>query len=35
MAEKGELDPSLVELFIEKEVYKLYQERHENVSSDK
>lgn len=30
MAEKGELDESLVELFIEKEVYKLYQERHEN-----
>ncbi|MBT5631191.1 MAG: HD domain-containing protein, partial [Nitrospina sp.] len=35
MAEKEELDQSLVELFIEKDVYKLYQEKHENVSSDK
>ena len=30
MAEKEELDNGLVELFIEKEVYKLYQEKHEN-----
>jgi HD-GYP domain-containing protein (c-di-GMP phosphodiesterase class II) len=32
MAEKEELDPGLVELFIEKDIYKLYQERHENDS---
>ena len=30
MAEKEELDTDLVELFIEKEVYKIYQEKHEN-----
>ncbi len=35
MAEKGELDPNLVELFIDKEVYKIYQERHENGASEK
>lgn len=33
MAEKGELDPGLVELFIEKNIYKLYQERHESEST--
>jgi HD-GYP domain-containing protein (c-di-GMP phosphodiesterase class II) len=35
MAEKGELDPGLVELFIEKDIYKLYQERHEGESTAK
>jgi HD-GYP domain-containing protein (c-di-GMP phosphodiesterase class II) len=35
MAEKGELDPSLVALFIEKNVYKIYQEKHETESSAK
>ena len=35
MAEKEELDINLVELFIEKEVYKIYQEKHENVVSEK
>jgi len=35
MAEKEELDNTLVELFIEKEVYKIYQEKHENGNSDK
>lgn len=35
MSEKGELDPSLVDLFIEKEVYKIYQERHENGAGAK
>ena len=34
MADGGELDPSLVELFIEKDIYKIYQEKHENVSAD-
>jgi HD-GYP domain-containing protein (c-di-GMP phosphodiesterase class II) len=34
MADGGELDPSLVELFIEKDIYKIYQEKHENVSTD-
>jgi HD-GYP domain-containing protein (c-di-GMP phosphodiesterase class II) len=34
MAEKGELDSSLVELFIEKDVYKIYQEKHENNKSE-
>ncbi len=34
MAEGGELDNSLVELFIEKDVYKLYQERHENSPAE-
>lgn len=29
MAEKEELDTNLVELFINKEIYKLYQEKHE------
>jgi len=33
MVEKGELDSSLVELFIEKDVYKIYQEKHENDKS--
>jgi len=35
MAEHGELDPDLVNLFIDKEVYKLYQERHENGAKEK
>ena len=35
MAEKEELDNGLVELFIEKEVYKLYQETYENGSKEK
>ena len=35
MAEKGELDPDLVDLFIDKEVYKIYQERHENGANEK
>lgn len=35
MAEKEELDNNLVELFIEKEVYKIYQEKYENSNSDK
>ena len=30
MSEKGELDNDLVELFIDKEIYKLYQAKHEN-----
>ena len=30
MAEKEELDTALVELFIEKEVYKIYQQKYEN-----
>ena len=30
MSEKGELDNDLVELFIDKEIYKIYQEKHEN-----
>ena len=33
MVEKGELDSSLVELFIEKDVYKIYQEKPENDKS--
>ena len=35
MAEKEELDSTLVELFIEKEVYKIYQEKHENGNTEK
>ena len=35
MAQKEELDNNLVELFIEKEVYKTYQEKYENSNSDK
>ena len=35
MAEKEELDNNLVELFIEKEVYKTYQEKYENSNGDK
>ena len=35
MAEGGELDKSLVQLFIEQEVYKTYQERHETSSEEK
>lgn len=35
MAEKGELDPNLVDLFIDKEVYKIYQQRHENGANEK
>ena len=34
MVEGGELDPNLVELFIEKEVYKIYQEKHEKASAE-
>ena len=30
MSEKGELDNDLVELFIDKEIYKIYQAKHEN-----
>ena len=30
MSENGELDNDLVELFIGKEIYKIYQEKHEN-----
>ena len=30
MVEKGELDNDLVELFIEKEIYKVYQNKYEN-----
>ena len=30
MSDKGELDNDLVELFINKEIYKIYQEKHEN-----
>ena len=33
MSEKGELDPDLVSLFIEHEVYKIYLEKHENKPS--
>ena len=33
MAEKEELDNTLVELFIKKEVYKTYQEKYENGKS--
>ena len=35
MAEKEELDNSLVELFIEKEVYKIYQKKYENGNAEK
>ena len=35
MSEKGELDNDLVELFIENEVYKIYQKKHENGSAKK
>ena len=35
MAEKEELDNNLVELFIEKEVYKTYQEKYEKSNGDK
>jgi len=35
MAQKEELDNNLVELFIEKEVYKTYQEKYENSNGDK
>ena len=35
MAEKEELDNGLVELFIEKDVYKIYQEKHENGNAEK
>ena len=35
MAEKEELDNNLVELFIEKEVYKTYQKKYENSNGDK
>ena len=31
MSEKGELDNDLVELFIENEIYKIYQKKHETV----
>ena len=34
MVEGGELDPNLVELFIEKEVYKIYQKKYENGNSE-
>ena len=34
MVEGGELDPNLVELFIEKEVYKTYQEKHEKAPAE-
>ncbi len=34
MVEGGELDPNLVELFIEKEVYKIYQEKHEKAPAE-
>ena len=35
MSEKGELDNDLVELFIENEIYKIYQKKHENGSAKK
>lgn len=35
MAQKEELDNNLVELFIEKEVYKTYQEKYEKSNGDK
>ena len=35
MAQKEELDNNLVELFIEKEVYKTYQKKYENSNGDK
>ena len=35
MAQKEELDNNLVELFIEKEVYKTYLEKYENSNGDK
>ena len=34
MVEGGELDPNLVELFIEREVYKIYQEKHEKAPAE-
>ena len=34
MVEGGELDPNLVELFIEKEVYKIYQKKHEKAPAE-
>ena len=34
MVEGGELDPNLVELFIEKEVYKTYQEKNEKAPAE-
>ena len=33
MAEKGELDSDLVELFIDKEVYKIYQEKQKKATA--
>ncbi|MEK9628926.1 MAG: HD domain-containing phosphohydrolase [Nitrospinota bacterium] len=35
MSEKGELDNDLVELFIDHEIYKIYQEKHENGTAKK
>jgi len=34
MVEGGELDPNLVELFIEKEVYKIYLKKHEKAPAE-
>ena len=34
MSEKGELDNDLVELFIDQEIYKIYQEKHENGNTE-
>ena len=34
MVEGEELDPNLVELFIEKEVYKIYQKKHEKAPAE-
>ena len=35
MSKNGELDNDLVELFIENEIYKIYQKKHENGSAKK
>lgn len=34
MAGNGELDNDLVELFIDQEIYKIYQKKHENASAN-
>ena len=35
MADNEELDPNLVDLFIDQEVYKIYQKKHENGPKEK
>jgi hypothetical protein len=35
MSGNGELDKDMVELFIDQEIYKIYQEKHETPTSAK